>query len=144
MKFFSIVYYSLMLLQNITILLKTDNIIGLDWREVFWGVWILLSMLAGQVLVLSLLALSNCDILMKRRNYSRKLTLDCKRCLFTSFTLISSTSLLIISINTVISLFRYLDKDVKSKEELLRSCYYLLGWLLSVLFIIMIFSKGLG
>jgi len=133
-----------MLLQNLTILFKIDKFIGLDWREVFWGVWILLSMLAGQVLVLSLLSLSNCDILMNRRNYRRKMTSDCKRCIFTLFSWVSSTSLLVISVGFIINLFRYLDKSEKSKSELLKSCYYLEGWFSFVFIVLLIFKKGLG
>lgn len=131
-----------MLLQNITLLLKIDDMIGLDWREAFWGIWILLSMLAGQVLVLTLLALSNCDILMRARNYNRRLTLDCKRCLFTSFAWISSATLLIFSVNMVVSIFRYQDHENKSQQELLSSCYCMLGWLAVVYIVVVLFKQG--
>lgn len=132
-----------MLLQNISILLKLDNFVSLDWREVFWGIWILLSMLAGQVLVLTLLGLSNCDILINKRNYSRKLTTDCKRCFFTLFSWISSSSLLLVGVNLIINLFRYLDKDVKTSNDILNSCYMLEGWFFFVFVNLLIFRKGL-
>lgn len=132
-----------MLLQNTTILLKADGFIALDWREVFWGVWILISMLAGQVLVLSLLSLSNCDILMNGRNYRRRLTSDCKRCIFTVFAWASSTSLLIISVSLVVNLFKYLDNDQKARDELIKSFYYIQGWLGLVFSTLIVFKKPL-
>ena len=137
--------------QSISFTIKLNKNVTWYWREVFWGSWILLAILAGEVLVLSLLSVTNCDILFNLRNY-RRFTNDCRRCIFTMLNWLASSSLLFLMINLLISLYSYLDAvESKKAESTIESefqnlniyTYAIMGWIVVVLTLVSVFKKAL-
>ena len=150
-KFFGVIFQILIFAQSLTFMLKLSDTVSWKWREVFWGTWILLAILAGEVLVLSLLSVTNCDILFNLRNY-RRFTNDCRRCIFTITNWMASSSLLFVTVKLMVSLYTYLDgiknsvdKDVHKEnlQELNIFIYAIMGWLGAVFILIVICKKAL-
>lgn len=60
-KFFSSIYQTIMFIQNLLILLKLEGVLTWYWRQVFCGYWIMVSILAGIILIVLLFSFSTLE-----------------------------------------------------------------------------------
>lgn len=58
-----------MLIQNTLILFKLEGVLNWYWRQVFCGYWIMISILAGIILIAFLFSLSTIDKIFEMENW---------------------------------------------------------------------------
>lgn len=119
-KFFSSIYLTIQFIQTVLFILKIDNILQWYWRQVFCGYWIMISILAGVILISLLFSLSTLEKLFSKENWQSPMSISCKKILFTWMTLAYGISLFTLSIKFLVALYDYLSDENYDVTELIK------------------------
>ena len=144
-NFFGSIYLSLMVLENSLILFKIDGLLDWYWRQVFCGYWIMFSILGGVVLIMTLFSLATIEGIFNRRNWTRPITIDCKKIFLTWLSWAAVFSLLVIFVRVLMNLNILLDSKQKNtkKDDMIIAIFLLLVWNFFMVVIILVVKKTL-
>lgn len=116
---------------------KIENALDWYWRQVFCGYWIMVSILAGVILITLLFSLSTIEKLFTGENWKSPMNLTCKKVLFTWICLGFAITLITNIIFFLINFYNFLNDD-NSKFLLIKSCFLFTIWCLVLILTIMI------
>lgn len=142
-NFFGSIYLTLMVLQNCLIIFKIDGLLDWYWRQVFCGYWIMLSILAGAVLIMTLFSLATIEGVFNKRNWRCPLTIDCKKIFVTWLSWAGLFSVMFILIKVLLSFYNFLENKNKVKDKIIISLFMLLIWNFVLIFIILLIKQTL-